>query len=86
MARNSVKMSNYMIFIYLFEVDNFGAANNVIEPNIAVTNAINPKNSKSANHKPGPCCARSTKERMNAPPETRAIKSKKPPQSTGRSI
>jgi hypothetical protein len=81
-------VSNYLIIIYILaknrayrfsEVDNLLAMNNMPAPKIAAINAINPKNSTSANNRPGPCCTRSSKEKIDAPPEIRATRSRRPP-------
>ena len=61
------------------KADNFLATNNMPAPNIAIINAIRPKNSTSAKNKPRPCCIRSINERIDATPETRAIRSTRPP-------
>jgi hypothetical protein len=74
----STTSQEFFFIAYCFpEVDNFLVANNVAAPNITAINAIRPKNSTSANIKPGPCFIRSINERIEAPPETRAIRSRR---------
>ena len=88
-ARTGEIICNYLIIIYnscgntsaycFPEVDNFLATNSVATPNIAAVNAIRPKNSTSAKNKPRPCCARAINARIDAPPATRTIRSRRPP-------